>query len=81
MAKTPELQRCDLDLSEIIDYLESDVLPSDDRAARKILLTSDSFYIGHDGLLYHLGDNQKCNSWDSFSQLVVPPTLEVWNFV
>ena len=34
-----------------------------------------SFYIGHDGLLYHLGDNRKRNSWDSFSQLVVPPTL------
>ena len=75
VAKTRELQRRDLDLSEIIDYLESDVLPSDDRAARKILLTSDSFYIGHDGLLYHLGDNRKRNSWDSFSQLVVPPTL------
>ena len=75
VAKTRELQRRDLDLSEIIDYLESDVLPSDDRAARKILLTSDSFYIGRDGLLYHLGDNRKRNSWGSFSQLVVPPTL------
>ena len=75
VAKIRELQRRDLDLSEITDCLESDVLPSDDRAARKILLTSDSFYIGRDGLLYHLGDNRKRNSWDSFPQLVVPPTL------
>ena len=44
VAKTRELQRRDLDLSEIIDYLESDVLPSDDRAARKILLTSEFLY-------------------------------------
>ena len=75
MAKTRELQRRDLDLSEIIDYLESDALPSDDRAACKILLKSDSFYIGRDGLLYNLGDNRKRNSWDSFPQLVVPPML------
>ena len=34
MAKTRELQRRDLQLSEIIDYLESDVLPSEDCAAR-----------------------------------------------
>ena len=39
------------------------------------MLTSDSFYIGRDGLLYHLGDNRKRNSLDSFSQLVVPPAL------
>ena len=53
VAKTRELQRCDLDMMEIIDYREGDVLPSDDYATHKILLTSDSFYIGHDGLLYH----------------------------
>ena len=53
VAKTRELQRCDLDMMEIIDYLESDVLPSDDYATQKILLTSDRFYIGRDGLLYH----------------------------
>ena len=62
VAKTRGLQRRDFDVIEIIDYLESDVLLSDDRTARKILLTSDSFYIGRDGLLYHLGDNRKCNS-------------------
>ena len=75
VVKTQGLQRRDLDVIEIIDYLESDVLLSHDRTARKILLTSDSFYIGRDGLLYHLGDNRKCNSWDSFPQLVVPPML------
>lgn len=64
MARTRELQRRDLQLSEIIDYLESDVLPSEDCAARKLLLMGDSFYIGRDGLLYHLGSNQNCNSLD-----------------
>ena len=42
-AKTRELQRRDIELSEIIDFLESDVLPSDDKSARKILLTIDIF--------------------------------------
>ena len=38
------MQRRDVDLSEIIDFLESDVLPFDDRDARKVLLTSIAFY-------------------------------------
>ena len=69
------MQRRYPDLSDIIDYLENDILPSVDHAARKLLLMSDSFYIGRDGLLYHLGDNRKRNSWDSYPQLVVPPAL------
>ena len=46
--------RRDVELSEIIDFLESDVLPFDDYTARKVLLTSNAFYVGHVGLLYHL---------------------------
>ena len=59
----------------IRDSLESDVLPSEDYAARKLLLMGDSSYIELDGLLYHLGSNQKGNSWDSFPQLVVPSAV------
>ncbi|PFX12172.1 Retrovirus-related Pol polyprotein from transposon 17.6, partial [Stylophora pistillata] len=73
--KERELQRRDFDLSVIIDYLENDILPLDDSAARNLLLVTDSFYIGHDGLLYHLGNNRKRNAWDSFPQLVLPPAL------
>jgi len=60
---------------KIIDFLESDVLPYDEKSDRKILLTSDSFYLGKDGLLYHLDRNHKRNARDSFSQLVVPQSM------
>lgn len=69
------MQRPDVELSEIIDFLESDVLPFDDHAARKVLLTSNAFYVGRDGLLYHLDSKRRSNSYDSFSQLVVPASL------
>ena len=74
-AKTRELQRRDIELSKIIDFLESDVLPSDDNSARKVLLIKDSFYLGKDGLLYHLDRNHKRNTRDSFSQLVAPQSM------
>ena len=51
------------------------MLPFDDHAARKVLLTSNAFYVGHDGLLYHLDSKRRSNSYDSFSQLVVPASL------
>lgn len=44
VSKTREMQRRDVELSEIIDFLESDVLPFDNRDARKVLLTSNAFY-------------------------------------
>ena len=44
VSKTRKMQRRDVELNEIIDFLESDVLPFDDRAARKVLLTSNAFY-------------------------------------
>ena len=59
----------------MIDFLESDVLPSNDRAARTIVLTSDQFYVGQDGLFYHLDRKRKRSSNDVFSQLVVPSSL------
>ena len=75
-SRTRELHRRDFELSEIIDFLESDVVPFDDKAARKLFLTSDSFFIGQDGLLYHLDRSRKRGCGDSFSQLVIPNSLK-----
>ena len=43
VARTRELQRRDPKLSEIIDFLENDAVPPNDKSARKILLSSDTF--------------------------------------
>ena len=72
---TQEMQRRDPELAVMIDFLENDILPTNDKDARKILLTSDNFYIGQDGLLYHIDFNRRRNSRESFSQLVVPAAL------
>jgi len=76
IARTKELQRRDPELSEIIDFLENDVVPVDEKSARKLFLTSDSFYISQDGLLYHLDRNRKRCNEDQFSQLVIPQDLK-----
>ena len=71
-----EKQPKDLALSETIDYIQHDSLPSNDAKARRILLRSDCFYISQDGLLYHLDRSQKRSARDSFSQLVVPQSMK-----
>ena len=38
-------------------------------------LTTDNFYLGKDGLLYHLDRNHKRNARDSFLQLLVPQSM------
>ena len=62
-------------VSVMIDFLENDILPTSDRDARKILLASDNFYVGHDGFLYHIDFNRRRNARESFFQLVVPAAL------
>ena len=57
-------------MSEIIDFLENNTVPPNDKLACKILLTSDTFYIGQDGLLYHLDQNQKRYNHEAYSQLI-----------
>ena len=74
--KIREKQQKDPALSEIMDYIQNDILPSNDAKARKILLRSDSFYISQDGLLYHLDRNQKRGTRDALSQLVVPQSMK-----
>ena len=71
-----EKQQRDPDLGEMIDYIQDDILPSNDARARKILLRGNSFYISQDGLLYHLDRNQKRSARDAFSQLVVPQPMK-----
>ena len=72
---TQEMQRRDPELAPMIDFLANDILPTNDRDAGKILLTSDNFHIGQDGLLYHIDFNRRRNVRESFSQLVVPAEL------
>ena len=60
----------------MIDFLANDVLPVSDKRARKVFLTSDSFYLGQDGLIYRLDRNQKRSVRDSFSQLAVPQSIK-----
>ena len=59
----------------MIDYIQDDILPSNDAKARRILLRSDSFYISQDCLLCHLDRSQR-RARDSFSQLVVPQSMK-----
>ena len=70
-----EKQRKDPEISEMIDYVLNDILPSNDAKARRILLGGDSFYNSQDGLLCHLDRSQK-RARDSFSQLVVPQSMK-----
>ena len=50
MPHTQVMQRRDPDLAALIDFLKNDILLTHAKDARKILLTSDNFYIGQDGL-------------------------------
>ena len=59
---TQEMQRRDPELAAMIDFLENDILPINDKYARKILLKSHNFYIGQDGLLYHIDFNRGRNA-------------------
>ena len=72
---TQVMQKRDPELAALIDFLENDILPTNDKDARKILLTSDNFFIGQDGLLYHIYFNRRRNARESFCQLVVPAAL------
>ena len=55
--KIREKQQKDPALSEIIDSIQIDILPSNDAKAGRILLRSVSFYISQDRLLYYLDRN------------------------
>ena len=48
-------QHNDPDLSKIIEYLESDRLPSNNVRAKRILLSEDVYFLDEYNLLHHLG--------------------------
>ena len=65
-------QRRDRELSTLVHYLETSELPENDKLAKSLLLKEDQFYIGDDGLLYHLEHKFRRNSCEPISQLVIP---------
>ena len=74
-----EFQRRDVDLASIIEYLEDGILPHEETKTRKILLSSDSFLVGEDKLLYHLERNRrrKCRAKHELTlQLVIPASMK-----
>ena len=71
------MQRRDPELAALIDFLENDILPTNDKYTCKILLTSENFYIGQDGLLYNIDLNRRRNACESFSRLVIPAALRL----
>lgn len=68
-----EKQQKDPELSEIVDYIQNEILPTNNAKAKKIFFRSGSFDISQDGSLHQLDRNQKRRTRDAFSQLVVPP--------
>ena len=72
-------QRKDPKTLHIINYLEDDLLPDDDKLAREILLTS-SEYLLDNGILYHVLDTKRQNIQRQVDQirvcLVIPPELK-----
>ena len=70
-----KLQREDADLIDLINYLELSQLPHDDRKARSLLLSIDSFYLDENGILCHLCNPGKRRVQSLFSQIVIPASL------
>ena len=70
------LQRQDPDLSSIIRYLETSVLPIEDNQARSLLLQIDSYYLDSNGILCHLWSPGKRNVHSLCSQVVIPACLK-----
>ena len=69
------MQRRDTELAAMIDFLENDILPTNDKDARRILHTSANFYIGQNGLFYYNDFNRRRSGCESFTQPVVQAAL------
>lgn len=68
-------QRKDQGIGEIIDYLENNVLPSDNTHAKRVLLSEDIYYLDDNHILYHLDKQGRKGYKDNHAQLVLPPPL------
>eukprot|EP00794_Sanderia_malayensis_P014549 gene14549-16052_t len=70
-----QFQRQDNNLYDIICYLESKELPSNDLKARSILLTIDSYFINEHGILCHLWTPGGRRVKSLVPQVVIPASL------
>ena len=68
-------QRKDQEISEIIDYLENDHLPTDNIRAKHVLLAEHVYFLDDNGILYHLDKQGRKGYKDNHAQLVLPPPL------
>ena len=69
-------QLLDADLKPLIEYLLDNVLPIDDKLARKIIMQSDN-YSYTDKLLYHYSANKRKGIENARHQLVIPKNLRL----
>ena len=69
------LQHQDPELSVLIDYLQHDILPTDNVKARRLIVTSDDYYLNENGILCHLWSpgSRRINSL--CSQIVAPQSI------
>lgn len=70
------MQRKDSDLVDIIDYLENQTLPDNNKAARTLLRTIDDCYLNEHGTLCHLWSPTGRKRTTPRSQLFVPNALK-----
>ena len=71
-----DLQRQDAELSDLITFLETDELPSNNNRARSLVLYRDRFYLDDNGLLFSLWIPTKRTQRDVCLQLVIPDALK-----
>ena len=69
------LQRQDPELSVIIDYLQHDVLPTDNVKARRLIVTIDDYYLNENGILCHLWSPGSRRVKSLCSQIVAPQSI------
>jgi len=77
-ADLAQLQRASPDLAEIIDYLQSSKLPTDNQAIQRIILDADNWFLDFNGVLYHIHNPRRRNVntvRHVLQQLAVPDTL------
>ena len=78
--RVKECQRADVNINNIITYMEHKTLPANDSEAREILLSADS-YLLEEGVLYHIAGKQvsptntKRQTDELHVRLVVPKEL------
>lgn len=71
-----QLQHDDAELADLIAYLETSELPTNQNRARSFLLQGDKFYLDENGLLFCLWTPSKRRRYDVCSQLVIPDALK-----